>query len=203
MPKDSDEQKKRGEYVKHSDGVIECFITSIIDGGLSVPKAAKRFGIARSTAYRIHKEYKDNAPSMTDSGDSKKQNNRKGPKLRLPEMHTAYITQYVDEKPTATLKDITDDLCGAFEGLKVSVSAVHRYMSEKCNLSSKWVEKLPAKRNSEKVIKARKEKVQSWMNNDVDFATNCVSVDESGFNLHIARYRACEILVIKRDREIL
>src|ERR1700738_4731917 len=52
----------------------------------------------------------------------------------------------------------------------------------------KRLEKLPAARNTDRVISLRKEKVEEWENmQDMDFSKNCVFIDEAGFNLHIQR----------------
>jgi hypothetical protein len=59
---------------------------------------------------------------------------------------------------------------------------------QKCRLTLKKLEKLPAARNADRVINLRKEKVEEWeAMQDLDFARNCVFIDESGFNLHIQR----------------
>jgi hypothetical protein len=59
---------------------------------------------------------------------------------------------------------------------------------QKCRLTLKKLEKLPAARNADRVINLRKEKVEEWeAMQDLDFACNCVFIDESGFNLHIQR----------------
>ena len=52
----------------------------------------------------------------------------------------------------------------------------------------KKLEKLPAARNTDRVIKLRKERVEEWeMIQDLDFANNCIFIDEAGFNLHTQR----------------
>ena len=75
-----------------------------------------------------------------------------------------------------------------FTGLLISVSALHRHLVQKCRLTLKELEKLPAARNADRVINLRKEKVEEWeAMQDLDFARNCVFINESGFNLHIQR----------------
>ena len=68
----------------------------------------------------------------------------------------------------------------------ISVSALHRHLVQKCRVTLKKLEKLPAASNADRVINLRKEKVEQWeAMQDLDFAHNCVFIDESGFNLHI------------------
>jgi hypothetical protein len=55
-------------------------------------------------------------------------------------------------------------------------------------LTLKKLEKLPAARNSDRVLRVRKEKVEEWeANPEIDYSKNCVFIDEAGFNLHTQR----------------
>lgn len=50
------------------------------------------------------------------------------------------------------------------------------------------VEKLSPARNSDRVLKLGKEKIEKWQAvSDMDFTRNCVFVDEARFNLHTER----------------
>jgi hypothetical protein len=50
------------------------------------------------------------------------------------------------------------------------------------------LEKLPAARNSDRVLKLRRERIEEWeANPELDYRKNCVFIDEAGFNLHIQR----------------
>jgi hypothetical protein len=52
----------------------------------------------------------------------------------------------------------------------------------------KRLEKLSAARNTDRVISLRQEKVEEWENMQaMDFAKDCVFIDEAGFNLHTQR----------------
>jgi hypothetical protein len=49
----------------------------------------------------------------------------------------------------------------------------------------KKVQKLPAARNSDRVLKLKQEKVREWESApDLGFTRNCVFIDEAGYNLH-------------------
>lgn len=49
-------------------------------------------------------------------------------------------------------------------------------------------EKLPEKRNSEDTVKLRVERILEWQTlENFDYLTNCVFIDEAGFNMHIKR----------------
>ncbi|KAI9006667.1 hypothetical protein CLU79DRAFT_684904, partial [Phycomyces nitens] len=76
-------------------------------------------------------------------------------------------------------------LCERFEGLKISISAIHKHLVHKHNITLKKLEKkIPAARNSDRVIALRKAIEQYKSDADMDFCKICVFIDEAGFNLH-------------------
>src|ERR1700730_11710646 len=86
------------------------------------------------------------------------------------------------------LSDIRQNLCEAFPGLSISISALHRHLVRKCKLTLKKLEKLHAARNSDRALKLRMEKIEEWeAMSDMDFARNCVFIYEAGFILHTQR----------------
>jgi hypothetical protein len=55
-------------------------------------------------------------------------------------------------------------------------------------LTLKKLEKLPAARNSDRVIRLRREKVEECEATlELDYGKNCIFIDEAGFNLHTQR----------------
>ena len=68
------------------------------------------------------------------------------------------------------------------QGLYISISALHRRLVQKCNVTLKKLEKLPAVRNSDADVKLRKEKFEEReaMRN-LDFGKNRVFVTRSRF----------------------
>jgi hypothetical protein len=88
------------------------------------------------------------------------------------------------------LADLKEVLCKEFDGLKISISALQRHLVQKCRITLKKLEKIPAARCSDRVVALHKSKVEQWQQiPDLDFTNNCVFVDEAGFNLHIQRNR--------------
>ena len=68
------------------------------------------------------------------------------------------------------------------------MSSLHRHLVQKCRVTLKKLQKLPAARNSNRVLRLRKEKVEDWESTpDLDFTRNCVFIDKAGFNLHTQR----------------
>lgn len=111
-----------------------------------------------------------------------------GRKARLTEVHFQFLIEYIAKYPAAILSDIRQNLCDALPGLSISISALHRHLVRKCELTLKKCEKSPAARNSDRVLKLPKEKIEEWeAMSDMDFVRNCVFIDEAGFNLQTQR----------------
>ena len=64
----------------------------------------------------------------------------------MTEAHTQFLIGYVDKHPTPTsiLEDIRQKLCETFTGLCISVSALHRLLVQKCRVTLKKFDKVPA-----------------------------------------------------------
>ena len=179
------ERKTRGPYRRYTAHQIEQLFDYVIEQGKTAKDAALLTGINIRTAQNYIKGYNDDEERRLPI------NGRKlgaGRKTKLTEVHSQFLIGYVDEHPTAILTDIRRNLCDAFTGLTISISALHRHLVEKCKLTVKKLEKLPAARNSDRVLKLRREKIEEWEAiPELDYAKNCVFIDEAGFNLHTQR----------------
>lgn len=112
------------------------------------------------------------------------------PPTQLNEKHKAYLTDFYDENPTATIQDAVDKLVENFEGLTIKKSRVAEFMKDECNLSLKVVTCHPVARNSERTLQLRKEFVEEWIQQKgVLYMQNCVFLDESGFDVNMRRSR--------------
>ncbi|KAI9470433.1 hypothetical protein BDB00DRAFT_899986 [Zychaea mexicana] len=60
-----------------------------------------------------------------------KQNN-----LKLTDEHPQIIEHYVEKHPTCTVKDTTDELCKAFESLKIYQFTVYRHITDKLSFTT-------------------------------------------------------------------
>ena len=179
------ERKMRGPYRRYTAHQIEQLFDYVIEQGKTAKDAALLTGINIRTAQNYIKGYNDDEERRLPI------NGRKlgaGRKPKLTEVHSQFLIGYVDEHPTAILTDIRRNLCDAFTGLTISISALHRHLVEKCKLTLKKLEKLPAVRNSDRMLKLRREKIEEWEAiPELDYAKNCVFIDEAGFNLHTQR----------------
>ncbi|CEP15572.1 hypothetical protein [Parasitella parasitica] len=72
------------------------------------------------------------------------------------------------------------------EVYSIKLSVLHMHLVNKASVKLKKLEKFTALRESETTIKIRHGRVLEWKNDpDMEKETNCVFVDEAGFNLHL------------------
>ena len=178
-------RKKRGSYRRFTEHQIEQLFEYVIEQGKTAKDAALLTGINIRTAQHYIKKYNDDDERRLPISGRKSGTGRKA---KLTDPHSQFLIHYVDEHPEAVLSDIRRTLCEAFPELSISISALHRRLVHKCKLTLKKLQKLPEARNSNRVLKLRKEKIEEWEAiSELDYASNCVFIDEAGFNLHTQR----------------
>ncbi|OAD76844.1 hypothetical protein PHYBLDRAFT_165344 [Phycomyces blakesleeanus NRRL 1555(-)] len=75
-----------------------------------------------------------------------------------------------------------------FSGLQITKSAIQKHLVKKCALTMKKLEKLPEKRDDVSTIVMRRDRILEWQQlADFNYLSNCVFIDEAGFNMHIKR----------------
>lgn len=136
--------------------------------------------IPRSTAYRLFNEYNAGNGTILPSS-SEKGRNRGTPQKLFPE-HSAFLVNFFDNNPSATLGLPSQELTNNFDGLTVALPVLWRHITEKCSLSLKQASKYTLERDSSRTIELRHKIVTEWRVNGVDFQKNCVFIDEAGFN---------------------
>jgi transposase len=178
-------RKVRGPYRRYTEHQIEQLFDYVIEQGKTAKEAALLTGINVRTAQHYIKTYNDDDERRLPVSGRKP---GAGRKPKLTDDHSQFLISYADEHPTAILLDIRQALCAAFPEVSISISTLHRHLIEKCKVTLKKLEKIPAARNSERVLKLRKERIEEWeATSELDFAKNCVFIDESGFNLYTQR----------------
>ena len=184
-PKTVKKFKARGSYRRYTTDQIEKLFDLVIEEGKTAKDAALITGINIRTAQHYIKRYNDDEERRLPT---RRGNSRVAHTSKLTEVHSQFLIDYIDKNPTSVLADIRQKLCDAFQGLSISISALHRHLVQKCKVTLKKLEKLPAARNTDRVIKLRKEKVEEWETmQHLDFTKNCVFIDEAGFNMHTQR----------------
>ena len=178
-------RKPRGSYRRYTAHQIEQLFDYVIEQGKTAKDAALLTEINIRTAQHYIKRYNNDEERRLPVSGRKLGTGRKA---KLTEAHSRFLVQYVDEHPTAVLSDIRIALCEAFPGLSISISALHRHLVQKCKLTLKKLQKLPAARNSDRVLKLRRERIEEWeATPELDYDKNCVFIDEAGFNHHTQR----------------
>ncbi|KAI8076721.1 uncharacterized protein B0P05DRAFT_443637, partial [Gilbertella persicaria] len=82
-----------------------------------------------------------------------------------------------------------EELCKNFDILEISISGLHKHITEKCWLSLKNATKYTRERDSPHTIDLRNEIVSEWKRVGVDFQKNFVFIDEAGFHSQMMRNR--------------
>lgn len=77
-----------------------------------------------------------------------------------------------------------------FTDLNISRSSLYKYVTTHCGLSVKRALFRPAECNTDAKIEARFQWVTELLKTDIDYMTNCVFIDESGFNINMKRSMA-------------
>src|SRR3984893_4308581 len=142
-------RKPRGPYRRCTAHQIEQLFDYVIEQGKTAKDAALLTGINIRTAQRYIRKYNDDEERRLPVSGRKP---GAGRKAKLTECHSQFLIGYVHEHPTAVFSDIRRALCEAFPDLSISISALHRHLVQKCKLTRKKLEKLPAARNSDRVL---------------------------------------------------
>lgn len=194
----------RGKYRKYNEDQINQLLKGVFEDGQTASAAGIVAGIKPRTAQEYIRKAKkvmledmkmsleevdDDAPAEEVAPPVVKE--RKYGNQKLFSEHTAFLINYYDNYPAATLREAVTAICEAFPGLTITPSAIQKHLVKKCNITMKKLEKLVKARNEEKTLEQRRAKILEWQElQDFDYESNCVFIDEAGFNLHIKRTRA-------------
>ncbi|KAG1468826.1 hypothetical protein G6F56_003614 [Rhizopus delemar] len=154
--------KSRGSYRKYIVKQIQKLFDLIIEEGFTTKDATLVTGINIRTAQNYVRVY-NNDPQKRLPGSYNKPRGR--PCSKLTEEHFKCLVDYVKKNTTAVLDELKLKLCEKFEGLKISIFAIHK-----------------------RLVPLRKAIVEQYKSDTaMDFSKNRVFIDEVGFNLHTQR----------------
>lgn len=149
----------------------------------SIAAIAKELRILSRNAQRWVKEFKEqgevDVPVAKPRG--------KVPYPKLNDDHKEYLTKYVEENPSAILDEMMDNLSETFMDLTVSRSTLHSFLKKECAISFKLARKESVERNSSKKIQERFDFVTKVLKSGIEYLSNCVFIDEAGFNINMKR----------------
>ncbi|CEP13779.1 hypothetical protein [Parasitella parasitica] len=175
-------------YNTYSDEDRKRYFFFIQQKLMTPSEAAAAANVNYETARKWVTEYNKDPEKKIPTKKTNRTINR--PPSQLNENHKAYLTDFYDENPTATIQDAVNKLTEDFEGLTIKKSRVAEFMKKECNLSLKVVSRHPVARNSETTLQLRKEFVEEWIKKKgMLYMQNCVFLDESGFDVNMRRTR--------------
>lgn len=191
IPEKALEENNNRTYRKYKKEDMDKFHFLVLEQNRSIRSAAKELNMPSGTAQTWHKKglesiEKDEEPGMRKPGSGRPV----GRPLKLSTDQKEYLVELVDQRPGIVLDQMMDELTSRFIDLDVSRSALHKFVTNNCNISLKRAHFQPEERNNEAKIEARFEWVTSFLKTDIDYMTKCISIDESGFNINLKRSMA-------------
>lgn len=175
----------RGDYRQYNSSQITKLIDLVQETHMSAAAAGRACGITERTAQRLIQKWRESG--CNEIPIDYEEGKRRGWKPILKEEHSEFLIDYIEEHPLAVVDETMEALCSRFEDLKISKTALQDHIVNECALSFKRVKKLLEKRNSEEILRKRKQWVADLNGTDVDFFTNCVFIDEASFQTHMIR----------------
>ncbi|CAO3663721.1 hypothetical protein G6F70_002427 [Rhizopus microsporus] len=103
----------------------------------------------------------------------------------LQQEHKEYIINLYDQRPDARVVDVIEGLTKSFENFNSKETSVRNFIRNERNLSFKRATLHPEERNSDDKLQQRFEWINRWAATDMDYMSNYVFVDESGFNINM------------------
>ncbi|ORX47768.1 hypothetical protein DM01DRAFT_1338996 [Hesseltinella vesiculosa] len=121
-------RSKRTPYQTATPIQLELLINGRFHENLSISAAARRAGIARSTAASLLNRYKSNNGVIP----ARKHRGRTAPPTLL-QIHSVWIDNFLQSNPDATLEIIRRSLLEEFPSIEsISISALQRHINLKC-----------------------------------------------------------------------
>lgn len=143
---------------------------------------ARLSGVAERTGQQWAKRLRDEPEWDIFEKQTNKDKQKTG---MLQQEHKEYIINLYDQSPQACVVDIVESLTKTFENFSLKETSVRNFMKTECNLSFKRATLRSGERNSEDKLRQRFEWVERWISTDMDYLSNCVFVDESGFDINM------------------
>ncbi|KAG2200617.1 hypothetical protein INT47_007361 [Mucor saturninus] len=162
------------------------FFFLVYEKQLSVRAACKTIKIPASTGQNCSKkgveslERGEDLPQTKDIGTV-------GRPAKLSQDHKEYLISIVDEKPDLVLEEMVEQMNSQFMDLEIGKSALHKFLTEKCQITLKRAHLYSIERNNHTKIEERYNWVKKWQETDMDFESNCVFIDEAAFHINMKR----------------
>lgn len=182
---DSSSENKR-THRSYKPEVKNYFFYLIYEKGMSVRAAAQEIKVPQSTAQTWKKKAElagDEEMEPRQSGSGRKA----GRPPVLTEEHQQFLINFIDERPSSVLDEMIEGLTSHFAGLTIKKSALHDFVTKKCNITLKRAHFHSIERNSPEKIEERYCWVKKMLDTDMDYLSNCVFIDEAAFHINMKR----------------
>lgn len=175
-----------GTYRSYKDEDKKALFFLIYEKGCSVRNAASKLNIPPTTVRNwLKKEEENNNVEVT--GRKPGSGRPAGRPTVFNDEHRGYLTELIGNKPDIVLDEMMESLTTQFIDLDISKSGLHRFVTEKCNISLKRAHFHSVERNSPAKLEERYQWVKKWQDTDMDYMSNCVFVDEAAFHINMKR----------------
>ncbi|CEG73278.1 hypothetical protein RMATCC62417_08689 [Rhizopus microsporus] len=94
-------------------------------------------------------------------------------------------TARTQRRPDARVVDVIESLTKSFENFNLKETSARNFIRNECNLSFKRATLHPEERNSDDKLQQQFEWINRWAATDMGYMSNCVFIDESGFNINM------------------
>jgi transposase len=176
-------QKRKNRVIdKH---LKEIIIEKFFDDDLSKAQVAKLFKLNWSTVDGIVERYVERGTL-----ENLPRGGRKEKLVKLREEHSKFLNDLLDEDCQLTLGIMKERLLEKFPDLVekgISIPQIHRHVRQEIGFTLKRTKPVEEKRNSPEVIKSRAYFVSKLQDLGISYKTNCIFVDEAGFNSNLIR----------------
>ncbi|CEP09528.1 hypothetical protein, partial, partial [Parasitella parasitica] len=157
-----------------------------IEGAITQAEAARRYEQSPSTVRNIL-----DAWHLYGRIGTKPRGGRRKEIVKLEDQHEEAIKKIIDEDCTKTLDVLREELLSRFPELAdkgISTSGIWKFLTKKMKFTLKRTKPVEERRNCPETIQQRYEYVVERMQDrGISYKTNCIFVDEAGFNANLIR----------------
>ncbi|KAI9252461.1 hypothetical protein BY458DRAFT_559261 [Sporodiniella umbellata] len=103
----------------------------------------------------------------------------------IEQEHKEYTINLYDQNLQTRVVDFVDSLTKSFENFSLKEISTRNFIKTECNFSLKRAALDPTEQKSEDKPRQCFEWVERWTSTDIDYLSNCVVVDENGFDMNM------------------
>ncbi|CEP14235.1 hypothetical protein [Parasitella parasitica] len=158
----------------------------VMEGKISQAEAARRYNIPPTSIRNILDAWYNEGRIH-----AKRRGGKRKEVTKFEDKHGRYIQELLDEDCTRTLDMIKEELQAKFPELAdkgISASGLWRFLTERIGFTLKRTKAVEERRNSPETIEQRYDYVVKRLpERGISYKTNCIFVDEAGFNANLIR----------------